>query len=351
MSESVSAVAVKRKHPTYAHGWCFTDYGCGTIDRPIHPDAIVAAGVYCCYQMERCPTTDRLHWQGYVYLRVRSSLIAVRKLHDAVHWEFAKGRAVQNLEYCSKDDTCVAPSLRFVHGDIALCGQSKVAALNADTFAAVCKTVVEGRNLKDVARDHPFMVARYASGLSKLASLFPVHRVVATEVLCIVGETGSGKSTRALSHYPDAYWLSHPFRGQEAWWDGYAGEDTVIIDEFTGWLPLNLVLRMIGPPTPMSVNQKHGGAAFVAKLVVFISNMYPDTWYPNIRMEEPKRMEALDRRFLGGGPDDEETRTFTFCRYGPMAPYIAPSRRVVVDVAPAVDEPRHGLANYLFVRD
>jgi len=265
-------------------------------------------------------------------------LIAVRKLHGTVHWEIAKGRAAQNLEYCSKNDTCVDPSLRFVHGDIALCGQSKVAALNSGTYAEVCQTIVEGRNLKDVARDHPFLMARHASGLSKLASFFPVYRIEATDVLCIVGETGSGKSTRLLSQYPNAYWLDQPFRGQEVWWDGYAGEETVVIDEFTGWIPLNILLRMIGPPTPMSVNQKFGRASFVAKLVIVVSNTYPDTWYPNIRRDEPKRMEALDRRFLGGGPDNAETRTFTFCRYGPMAPYIAPSRRVAdVAVPAAVD--------------
>lgn len=41
------------------------------------------------------------------------------------------------------------------------------------------------------------------------------------------GPTGTGKSMHVRSTYPDAY-----IKGNNIWWDGYAGEKEVIIEEF-----------------------------------------------------------------------------------------------------------------------
>jgi hypothetical protein len=40
------------------------------------------------------------------------------------------------------------------------------------------------------------------------------------------GVTGAGKSRQARDRFPDAY-----IKSNNVWWDGYAGEETVIIDE------------------------------------------------------------------------------------------------------------------------
>ena len=44
----------------------------------------------------------------------------------------------------------------------------------------------------------------------------------------IVGETGTGKTRSATDRYPDAY-IKEP---TSIWWDGYNGEEVVIIDDF-----------------------------------------------------------------------------------------------------------------------
>ena len=41
------------------------------------------------------------------------------------------------------------------------------------------------------------------------------------------GDTGTGKSTHVRTKYPDAF-----IKSNDVWWDGYQGEETVIIEEF-----------------------------------------------------------------------------------------------------------------------
>jgi hypothetical protein len=40
------------------------------------------------------------------------------------------------------------------------------------------------------------------------------------------GKTGTGKSKHVRNKYPDAF-----IKSNDVWWDGYAGEETVIIEE------------------------------------------------------------------------------------------------------------------------
>ena len=54
-----------------------------------------------------------------------------------------------------------------------------------------------------------------------------------SEVTVIWGETGVGKSRWASETYPDAYWKPP----NSKWWDNYAQEEVIIMDEFYGWLP------------------------------------------------------------------------------------------------------------------
>lgn len=43
------------------------------------------------------------HLQGYINLKTKSRLTALKKLNKRIHWEKVKGSEEQNLAYCSKD--------------------------------------------------------------------------------------------------------------------------------------------------------------------------------------------------------------------------------------------------------
>ena len=71
-------------------------------------------------------------------------------------------------------------------------------------------------------------------------------------------------------------------------------QETVIIDDFYGWMPFDTLLRLTDR-YPMLVDIKGGAVQFTAKRIIITSNEVPDNWYPNVSCL-PHRWNALLRR-------------------------------------------------------
>lgn len=139
------------------------------------------------------------------------------------------------------------------------------------------KTMIDNnKHNKDLADyDFPTFVACYR-GLNYYRLLTSKPRNHLTEVFVLQGPTGTGKSKWAMDNYPDAYW-----KQRSNWWDGYQDHETVILDEFYGWLPFDLLLRLCDR-YPLHVETKGGNVNFVASKIIITSNQVPDRWYKNV---------------------------------------------------------------------
>lgn len=133
---------------------------------------------------------------------------------------------------------------------------------------------------------------RFNKGIMLYKNLHTPSRSEKTLVTVIYGPTNIGKSTSIRERFPTAYWLSAPARGQSVWWDGYDGHDTVVIDEFYGWLEFSVIQRLLDF-TPYQVQTKGGFQNFNSKRIFFTANEAPTSWYKNISMA---RQESLFRR-------------------------------------------------------
>lgn len=116
-------------------------------------------------------------------------------------------------------------------------------------------------------------------GLDKYRLLTQIKRNWPTDVFVLQGPTGTGKSRWCLENFPDAYW-----KQRSQWWDNYNGEEVVILDEFYGWLPFDLLLR-ICDRYPLMVETKGGQIQFQAKKVIITTNAIPERWYKNVYFE------------------------------------------------------------------
>lgn len=77
--------------------YCFTSW----VKPQCNPDIFK----YMCFGEEICPSTLKLHFQGYLELYSPARISAVKKYlkDDTVHLEKAKGDKEQNRAYCRKD--------------------------------------------------------------------------------------------------------------------------------------------------------------------------------------------------------------------------------------------------------
>lgn len=112
------------------------------------------------------------------------------------------------------------------------------------------------------------------------------HRNFKTKVIVIQGSTGTGKTNWAFTTYPDAFFAPPVTRAGVQWMDGYMGQETVIIDEYTGGVRWDELLRMLDK-YPLSAQVKGSYVKFTPKTIVITTNVNPDAWYPTMKSQFP----------------------------------------------------------------
>nr|WAE43935.1 MAG: replication associated protein [Cressdnaviricota sp.] len=127
-----------------AKHWCFTSY---RDDEP-QPNGRIQ---YMVYQRERCPTTERLHWQGYIYLAKKSTLSWIKNNIDSeAHWTKCAGDFDANFAYCTKEST------RLEGTEPTEIGKGNRSDLNEFQY-----DVTQGRTEDETRDTHPEIWAKY----------------------------------------------------------------------------------------------------------------------------------------------------------------------------------------------
>lgn len=133
-----------------------------------------------------------------------------------------------------------------------------------------------GATEEEIADEHFDLWVRHYRAFERYRLIKTKPRSFAVQVFVFYGPTGTGKSRAALGGFPDAYW-----KQRSQWWCGYANHSTVILDEFYGWLPFDLLLRVCDR-YPLLVETKGGQVQFVADTIIITSNTQPCNWYKSV---------------------------------------------------------------------
>lgn len=260
-----------------ARAWCFT------LNNPADHTTIFAIlnARYAVYQMER-GEQGTLHAQGYAEFQRPMRLAALKKLLPTAHFAIRRGTREQARAYCMKEDSRVEGP--FEHGLFSSGGSGA-----RNDLADLKRKIDEGASMEEIADEHFKEYLRYERGIQNYKRLKQPKRTWKTQVILLVGQPGSGKSHWARENYPDAY-----YKQNSKWWCGYDGQETVIMDDFYGWLPWSVLLNIMDC-YPTMVETKGGNVNFVAKTLIITSNADPNTWYDykNAHMN----WAALERRF------------------------------------------------------
>lgn len=219
------------------------------------------------------------HIQGYVEFKERCRLSQARNyLGGHAHVEVRQGTPEQAVEYCTKQDTRTeGPSARF--GTLSQ-RRARVGAgprSKRDTkVIQIYEDIKAGENGSTLLSKHGTLFLQYSRALYNLRAHEALRRNWVTRGTVLYGPTGTGKSKWCFEADSSGYWKS---RGQ--WWCGYADNDTVVIDDFYGWLPYDLMLRLLDR-YPLLLEIKGGQVNFVGKDIYITSNRKPEEWWKNI---------------------------------------------------------------------
>lgn len=229
-------------------------------------------------QVERAPSTDRLHIQGYIEFKTRCSMSQAKiQLHEpSIHLERARGSAEENIDYCSKPQAVAGP---WKFGTLSVQGKRS-------DLIDIAQKILGGAPLATIAQEHPGDFVRYHKGFAALQACTNIQpRQWVTDVVVLIGPTGCGKTKYAYDADPNLYRASDP-RGK--WWDGYTGQDTVLIDDFSGEIDYTYLLQLLDR-YPLSVQTKGGWTNFKPHKIFITSNLQMNSWYNRFDIDPLKR--------------------------------------------------------------
>lgn len=224
---------------------------------------------------ETCPETKRLHLQGHVSFKRTYRLTALKKLSNA-HWEPAK---CEDFNYELKGENIYKRDERKKKGQ-------------RTDLEHISELVVGGATIREIASTYPGQFIRYGNGIKHLMAVMVEPRNSPPVVTVIYGSTGTGKSRAARDIFKDKnYYVWTPQRGK--WFDGYYGQDYVIMEEFRGQLPLGFLLTLLDR-YECPVETKGGMTEFNARNIIITSPSHPRQWYDKCDKEDT--WKQLERR-------------------------------------------------------
>lgn len=177
------------------------------------------------------------HLQGYLLVKNPKELSAMIKalknaLGTAPHVEICKGSPQSNIEYCSKG------------GDVTEWGTKPKMGRRMDLEHAA-EMVREGKRMIEIADEHPGTFIRYHKGIRAYKELHDAEKAAGwRDVKCylLTGPTGCGKTRHAMASADRVYKI----QGSDLqWWDGYEGEETILIDEYANDMKITKLLALL----------------------------------------------------------------------------------------------------------
>lgn len=244
---------------------------------PENWDSMKETVVYMKGQKEQGGTTGYLHWQIIICTKKNMRVSYVKRLFGTqAHVELTRSAAAE--AYVWKEDT-------RVQGTQFLFGIKPLNPAKKTDWEDVWKKAKDGI-LEEIP---PHVLVRSYNALKAISKDHMKPTAMERTIMVYWGPTGSGKSRRA---WEEATFEAYPKDPMTKFWDGYQGQDNVVMDEFRGDIAISHLLRWFDR-YPVCVEAKHGGTVLKATRIWITSNLNPMYWYPQL---DAATRDALMRR-------------------------------------------------------
>jgi len=254
-------------------GWCITVNNPGPNEWPTClEDWFTTHGMEYAVAQKEEGAEGTPHIQAYVHFKNARAFSTIKTIFQRAHIEKANGTPAQNKTYCTKEEGRLEGPWEF--------GTMPEQGKRSD-LVEVQKALDAGMTMPELAEKHFSSFVRYHRSFREY-SLLRARRVSEPKTILVLwGSTGTGKTRYCFETFDisKTYWKTKN-SGSQQFWDGYSGEEVIVVDEFYGWLTFDFMLRFIDR-YPVNLEIKHGTVPLSARTIVFTSNKHPRDWYPN----------------------------------------------------------------------
>lgn len=250
---------------------------------------------YLLYGEEIAPTTGRLHLQGYVVFHTKQSVAAAQKILGMpdTHFEKRLGTHEQNVTYCKKDRTNIFEWGKYEPGKRTDIERAKEMVLN-------------GASMKEITLETSGpQAARYSEILLKYHER---KRSWKPYVRWYWGKTGCGKTETAKKEAGPNRWVADKTL---KWWEGYDGEENIVIDDFREHFCEFTELLRILDTTEFRCEFKGGSRQLLAKNIWITSAYPPERVYKNSAESVDQLLGRIDEIVEFEHPDKYGYRSKT----------------------------------------
>lgn len=248
---------------------------------------------FLAYGEEVTPTTGKIHHQAFLYFfseKATSKTNCIRMAKNlfgtGVAWmDWMKGGFQDNESYCSKESA------------LKKFGTEPKQGLRSDLVETVHAISVGDLSVHEIMMEDPSYYHQYKRTFMDVQAVAnrKLFRDWMTEGIWLWGPSGTGKSEFAYKDFNPLTHYNKPL--EDRWWDGYTGQEIVILNEFRGnHMTLSNLLALVDR-WPMSVQVRNREPVpFLAKKVIITSSMHPREIYESaiLRGDSYKQIE---RRF------------------------------------------------------
>lgn len=194
--------------------------------------------------------------------------------------EVRRGTEQEAAAYCKKD------------GDFVEVGQISRGAGTRTDVAEYYKKLKTGPTDMELM-DYDFAkYSRFMKATDRYRSYLKPERTVDLKVHLLIGKPGTGKTRACYEKYPELW--AFPI-GKDLWSDGYAGQTTVLLDDFSGQMRLVDTLRLLDR-YPIQIPKKGGFNWWCPERILITTNIHPKLWYD--WQKRPDQEGALKRRIM-----------------------------------------------------
>jgi len=192
-------------------GWCFTINNYTEADEHVVFEMEQYAKYVVCGR--ECGENGTPHLQGFVYFETVKSLAQMKEIHSTAHWETMRGTVDQAAEYCKKEGEWYEAGVRPLNQR----EKGERGKQSIEERWALAK----GGEFERLPPEH-LKIYKYIHSLySEVADRPELDNV------WVQGHSGCGKSSWVRSNYATFF-----VKSMNKWWDGYAGEEVVVLDDF-----------------------------------------------------------------------------------------------------------------------